>query len=111
MEIAMEFNVPDMSCGHCSGVITKTVQALDANATVSVDLPARAELGQAVATRLNVRNTGRRTSPLTTLTHAVTGLSDVTVVVDALPPGATAQVSVERTAVSRGRTRPAGRCW
>lgn len=37
----MEFKVPDMSCGHCAGVITKTVQALDANATVSVDLPAK----------------------------------------------------------------------
>ncbi len=37
----MEFKVPDMSCGHCAGVITKTVQALDANATVSVDLPAQ----------------------------------------------------------------------
>ena len=37
----MEFKVPDMSCGHCVGVITKTVQALDANATVSVDLPAK----------------------------------------------------------------------
>lgn len=37
----MEFKVPDMSCGHCAGVITKTVQALDANATVSIDLPAK----------------------------------------------------------------------
>ncbi len=37
----MEFTVPDMSCGHCVGVITKTVQALDANATVSVDLPTK----------------------------------------------------------------------
>ena len=37
----MEFKVPDMSCGHCAGVITKTVQALDAHATVSIDLPAK----------------------------------------------------------------------
>ena len=35
----MEFNVPDMSCGHCAGVITKTLKALDASAIVSVDLP------------------------------------------------------------------------
>lgn len=37
----MEFNVPDMSCGHCVGVITKTVQQLDADAKISVDLPAK----------------------------------------------------------------------
>ena len=37
----MEFNVPGMSCGHCVGVITKTLTALDASATVSVDLPTR----------------------------------------------------------------------
>ena len=37
----MEFNVPDMSCGHCVGVITKTLTTLDASATVSVDLPTR----------------------------------------------------------------------
>jgi len=37
----MEFNVPDMSCGHCAGVITKTVKQLDANATLSIDLPAK----------------------------------------------------------------------
>jgi copper chaperone len=54
MEIAMEFNVPDMSCGHCSGVITKTVQALDANATVSVDLPAKKVTVQTSADRPTV---------------------------------------------------------
>ncbi len=37
----MEFNVPTMSCGHCVGVITKTVQQLDVNAKISVDLPAK----------------------------------------------------------------------
>ena len=37
----MEFNVPNMSCGHCVGVITKTVQQLDVNAKISVDLPAK----------------------------------------------------------------------
>jgi copper chaperone len=34
----MEFKLDDMSCGHCAGVITKTVQALDAQARVEVDL-------------------------------------------------------------------------
>lgn len=37
----MEFNVPDMSCGHCAGVITKTVQQLDADAMIRIDLPAK----------------------------------------------------------------------
>ena len=37
----MEFNIPDMSCGHCVGVITKTVQQLDADAKISIDLPAK----------------------------------------------------------------------
>ena len=37
----MEFNVPDMSCGHCAGVITKAVQQLDADAMISIDLPAK----------------------------------------------------------------------
>ena len=37
----MEFDIPDMSCGHCAGVITKTVRQLDAGATVSIDLPAK----------------------------------------------------------------------
>ena len=37
----MEFNVPDMSCGHCAGVITQTVKQLDAGATVHIDLPSK----------------------------------------------------------------------
>ena len=37
----MQFNVPDMSCGHCAGVITKAIQQLDADAMISIDLPAR----------------------------------------------------------------------
>jgi copper chaperone len=34
----IEFKVEDMSCGHCASVITKTVKALDAQATVDIDL-------------------------------------------------------------------------
>ena len=37
----MEFEIPDMSCGHCAGVITQTVKQLDAFATVNIDLPAK----------------------------------------------------------------------
>ena len=31
-------NVPDMSCGHCSGVITKTLRELDPAAVVGFDM-------------------------------------------------------------------------
>lgn len=34
-----ELTVEGMSCGHCVGRVTKTVQELDANAKVDVDLP------------------------------------------------------------------------
>lgn len=37
----MEFNIPAMSCGHCAGVITQTVKALDPAAQVNVDLAAK----------------------------------------------------------------------
>lgn len=34
----IELTIPDMSCGHCVGVITATVRALDPNAQVEADL-------------------------------------------------------------------------
>jgi copper chaperone CopZ len=34
----IEFNVEDMSCGHCIGVVTKTVQSVDPQAQVECDL-------------------------------------------------------------------------
>lgn len=33
-------NIPDMSCGHCAGVITKAVKQLDGNAVLDFDMPA-----------------------------------------------------------------------
>ena len=33
--------VPDMTCGHCAGVVTKAVQNVDAEARVHIDLKAR----------------------------------------------------------------------
>ena len=50
----MEFNVPDMSCGHCAGVITKTVKALDASASVNVDLTAKKVTVQTTQDRATV---------------------------------------------------------
>lgn len=32
------FEVMDMTCGHCAGTIEKAVKAVDARATVQVDL-------------------------------------------------------------------------
>lgn len=34
----IEFEVKDMSCGHCASVITKTVKLVDPGAKVQVDL-------------------------------------------------------------------------
>lgn len=34
-----ELTVEGMSCNHCVGRVTKSVQAIDANANVAIDLP------------------------------------------------------------------------
>jgi copper chaperone len=34
----MEFEVQDMTCGHCASRITKAVQNLDASAQIEVDI-------------------------------------------------------------------------
>ena len=36
-----ELQVEEMSCGHCVSAVTKSVQAIDAQATVEVDLAKR----------------------------------------------------------------------
>ena len=35
-----EFQIQNMTCGHCASVVTKTVQAVDPKATLDFDLPA-----------------------------------------------------------------------
>ena len=45
----LEFDITAMTCGHCAGVVTRTVQALDPRAEVQIDLAAhklRVETGQ-----------------------------------------------------------------
>lgn len=37
----ISFTVPDISCGHCVSQVTQTLQAVDPQATVVVDLPSR----------------------------------------------------------------------
>lgn len=34
----LKLYVPDMTCGHCAGAVTKAVQSVDAGAKVNVDL-------------------------------------------------------------------------
>ena len=34
----IELKLPDMSCGHCVQAVTRTVQAVDVQATVEIDL-------------------------------------------------------------------------
>lgn len=36
-----QFNLPDMSCGHCVAAITQALQAADAQARVQVDLASK----------------------------------------------------------------------
>ncbi len=36
-----QFNLPDMSCGHCVAAITQALQQADAQALVQVDLAAK----------------------------------------------------------------------
>ena len=35
----LELTLPTMTCGHCVATVTRTVQQLDAKATVDIDLP------------------------------------------------------------------------
>ena len=37
----MKFQVPDMSCGHCTAAIEKALKAADPKAEVSTDLDAK----------------------------------------------------------------------
>lgn len=37
----IKLNIPDMTCSHCAGVITKAIKNIDANANVSVDYGAQ----------------------------------------------------------------------
>lgn len=34
----LKLYLPDMTCGHCAGVITKAIQSVDAGAKINVDL-------------------------------------------------------------------------
>jgi copper chaperone len=34
----LKLKAPDMTCGHCAGVVTKAIQSVDAGAKVDIDL-------------------------------------------------------------------------
>lgn len=36
-----KLTIPDMSCGHCAGVISKALKELDRDATIAFDIPAQ----------------------------------------------------------------------
>lgn len=57
----IEFEVKDMSCGHCAGVITKTVKLVDPDAKVQVDLSSK---------KVTVDSTEDRTSFAEAITEA-----------------------------------------
>jgi len=72
---------------------------------VTVSTPPRTSVGDRVVSHVHVRNTGRRTLPLTRLHHHVDGLQDVTVLVEAVPPGGCVAATLTRTATARTVTR------
>jgi copper chaperone len=39
--MTIAWQIPNLSCGHCVAVVTRTVQALDPQARLDFDLPAR----------------------------------------------------------------------
>lgn len=51
----MKFSIPDMSCGHCSGVITKTVKEIDSAASITFDMAARTAIVDTVADQETIR--------------------------------------------------------
>jgi copper chaperone len=36
-----EFTIPDISCGHCVGVVQKAVKSVDPSATVDIDIASK----------------------------------------------------------------------
>lgn len=57
----MEFDIPDMSCGHCASSITQALKQLDASASISIDLPAK---------KITVQTTENRQTVAAALTEA-----------------------------------------
>lgn len=50
------FNVPKMTCGHCAGVIEKSVRSADPAAQVTIDMSTRSVQVQSSLTSADVAN-------------------------------------------------------
>lgn len=50
-----EFDIPDMSCGHCVGTVTKAIQSVDPAAAPDIDLGKRTAM---VETKANPEDIG-----------------------------------------------------
>ena len=37
----IEFQLPDMTCGHCASVVTRTLKLADPSCRIAIDLPAQ----------------------------------------------------------------------
>lgn len=37
----LKLKVPDMTCGHCEGVVTRAVHSVDSSAMLTIDLPSQ----------------------------------------------------------------------
>ena len=57
----MEFDIPAMTCGHCVKAVTQTVQSLDPDAKISVELASK---------KLTLQTTKDRQTVATALTEA-----------------------------------------
>lgn len=57
----MEFDIPAMTCGHCVKAVTQTVQSLDPDAKISVELATK---------KLTLQTTKDRQTVATALTEA-----------------------------------------
>jgi copper chaperone len=53
----IKLSIPDMSCGHCSGAITKALKELDSHAVIEFDMPARTVSVDTSAAEAVVRDT------------------------------------------------------
>lgn len=52
----LKLNVPDMTCGHCVGMVTKAIKSVDADANVTIDLPLQTVLIETNADPDGIKN-------------------------------------------------------
>lgn len=52
----IEFTLPDVSCAHCVGVVQKAVKAVDAMATIEVDITTKKARIESTAEKATIAN-------------------------------------------------------